>query len=138
MSPKAKIEFFEAHSFKERVRFRIEVPRIQLDFRHADFSRKFLNSFHEGRANTLPLLIGEDRDVFNLQKAIGIGEGALCPLEQFAHEIAHGTSIFLSQEESYYWICQHFVEEGYSKIVTLRHFEEIRVMFSMQALHIHT
>jgi len=137
-SPKAKIEFFEAHSFKESMGFCIEVPRIQPDFCHADFSRQFLNSIHEGGANTLSLAIRMYRDMLDLQKAIGIGEWALCSLKQFGHEIANGTSIFLSQEDSYCWICQHFVEEGYSKIVTLRPFEEIRVLFSMQTLHIHT
>ena len=132
------VEFFKALLFKERMGTYIEAPGIQLNLFQPQFFCEKYSSFQQRSTHTFASCRWANGDLIDEQVTHGICEHILRPVNYFAEDITQRLPIFVSDENADRGVSQHPVEERGSKVIRMRHFENIWMMFGVQALYIHT
>ncbi|MDQ2693724.1 MAG: hypothetical protein M3Y68_16925 [Chloroflexota bacterium] len=130
------MKFLKSQVLKESMGGDIKIPRIELNPLYAPFFCQHFSLLHEGRAYSPSMRPRSHGDLVYVQYTRGKRKRIFRTFDQLTEQITNLLFSFLSNENSYCRVGQHFFKEGNGKRLILWHFEDFGMVFGVQNLHI--
>jgi len=126
----------EPHFLEECMGTRVESPGCKFHDGKAQLPSQSYGLLDQRFTNSFSLCFRSDRDLVHQEISHRKYKWVICTLDHFAQNIADGLSVFLSNENPDQRVCKHRIKESDGIIIILRHFENMGVILSVEALYI--